>query len=54
MVSAPPIVSEEASLRTQLFSLFIFMKENAKDIVTEIGRPSGIAITMTVTAVITA
>ena len=54
MVSAPPIVSEEASLRTQLFSLFIFITENAKDIVTARGSPSGIAITMTVTAVIIA
>jgi len=37
-----------------LFSLFIFMTEKAKDIVTARGRPSGIAITMTVTAVMTA
>ena len=54
IVSAPPIVSEDANLRTQLFSLFIFMTEKAKDIVTARGRPSGIAITMTVTAVMTA
>jgi hypothetical protein len=54
MVSAPPIVSEEASLRTQLFSLFIFITENAKEIVTARGRPSGIAITITVTAVMIA
>lgn len=52
--SAPPIVSEDASFLTQLFSLFIFMTENAKEIVTASGRPSGIAITITVTAVIKA
>ena len=54
IVSAPPIDSEEASLRTQFFSLFIFITENAKEIVTARGRPSGIAITITVTAVIIA
>ena len=51
---APPIVSDEANFLTQLFSFFIFITENAKDIVTARGRPSGTAITITVTAVIRA
>ena len=46
---APPIVSDEANFLTKLFSSFIFMTEKAKDIVTASGRPSGTAITMTVT-----
>ena len=48
------MVSDEAKERTQLFSFFIFMTEKANDMVTASGRPSGIAMTMTVTAVIIA
>jgi hypothetical protein len=48
------MVSDEANLRTQLFSLFIFMTEKANEMVTASGRPSGIAMTITVTAVIRA
>jgi hypothetical protein len=47
---APPIVSEASSFLTKLFSYFIFITENASEIVTARGRPSGTATTMTVTA----
>lgn len=45
---APPMVSEEANLRTRLFNFLIWAEEKDREIVTASGRPSGIATTITV------
>ena len=45
---APPMVSEEASLRTKLLSFLIWAEEKLKEMVTASGRPSGMATTITV------
>ena len=50
---APPIVSEDSSFLTRLFSFFIFITEKAKESVTAKGKPSGTAMTITVMAVMT-
>ena len=50
---APPMVSEAWSFLTKLFSSFIFITENAREIVTARGSPSGTATTITVIAMMT-
>jgi len=47
---APPIVSEEASFLTKLLSSLILALEKDREMVTASGRPSGIATTITVMA----
>lgn len=46
----PPIVSAEARFLTKLFSFCILALEKLNEIVTAKGRPSGIATTTTVIA----
>ena len=48
---APPIISQEESYLTKLFSSFILFTLQANDILTAKGSPSGIATTIIVTAV---
>lgn len=50
---APPIVSADAIFRTRLFNFYIFELEKLSEIVTARGRPSGMATTTTVIAIIT-
>jgi hypothetical protein len=45
---APPIVSQAYILRTKFWSSSIFFTEKAREMVTERGRPSGMATTITV------
>merc|ERR1719375_2453967 len=52
IVVAEPIVSQESSVFTRLFTADILFEENAKETVTASGRPSGTATAMTVRAVI--
>ena len=47
-----PIVSEACNLRTRLFDFSILRMFSANASVTAIGKPSGTAITMSVTAII--
>ena len=49
-----PIASDLSKCLTKLCSFFILSTEKAKAIVTAIGNPSGIATTMTVTAIMNA
>ena len=49
---APPIISQDFSYLTKFLSYNIFLTEYAKDKVTAKGRPSGIATTTTVMAII--
>ena len=49
---APPIVSEEASFLTRLLSCLILAEEKERERVTASGKPSGIATTMIVIAII--
>ena len=49
---APPIISQDLSYLTKFLSYNIFLTEYAKDKVTAKGRPSGIATTTTVMAII--
>ena len=49
---APPIVSEDARFLTRLLSFIIYALEKLNEIVTARGRPSGIATTTTVIAII--
>ena len=49
-----PIASDLSKCLTKLCSFFILSTEKAKAIVTAIGRPSGIATTMTVTPIMKA
>lgn len=51
MVVAPPIISQEASYFTRLFSSFILFTLKANEIVTASGSPSGTATTIIVTAI---
>lgn len=51
MFVAPPIISQEESSFTRLFSSFILFTENARAIVTAKGRPSGTATTIIVMAI---
>ena len=51
MTVTAPIVSEACSLRTRLFDFSMRRMFSAKASVTAIGRPSGTAITMSVTAI---
>ena len=53
MVVAAPMVSHEFKFRTKLLSSIIFLTENAREMVTARGSPSGMATTSTVIAVIT-
>lgn len=48
---APPIVSAEASFLTKLFIALILALEKLKEMVTASGRPSGIATTIMVIAI---
>mmetsp|Transcript_15972 Transcript_15972/g.26936 ORF Transcript_15972/g.26936 Transcript_15972/m.26936 type:complete len:202 (+) Transcript_15972:2344-2949(+) len=50
---ALPMVSEEASFRTRLFSFLILALEKLREIVTARGSPSGMATTTTVMAMMT-
>lgn len=45
---APPIVSDDASFLTRLFSFLIAAEEKLNEMVTASGNPSGIATTTTV------
>jgi hypothetical protein len=49
---APPIISQDLSYLTKFLSYNIFLTEYANDKVTAKGRPSGIATTTTVMAII--
>ena len=49
---APPIVSADERVLTKLFSFYIFLEAKLKEIVTAKGSPSGMATTITVTAII--
>jgi hypothetical protein len=51
---APPIVSADGGLLTKLFIFCILAEAKDKAMTTANGRPSGIATTMTVIAIITA
>jgi hypothetical protein len=51
---APPIVSADGGSLTKLFILDILAEANERAMVTAKGRPSGIATTMTVIAIMTA
>lgn len=48
IVLAPPMVSQASIFLTKLLSSSIFLTEKARDKVTDRGRPSGIATTITV------
>lgn len=50
---ALPIVSDDAILLTRLLSFCIYLLEKESEIVTARGRPSGIATTIIVIAIIT-
>ena len=52
MCVAPPMVSDEASFLTRLLSYRILADEKDRDRVTARGRPSGIATTIMVIAII--
>ena len=54
IVFAPPIVSHAERWRTRLLSFIIFFTEYASAIVTESGRPSGMASTRMATPVMNA
>ena len=49
---APPMISQDLSYLTKFLSYNIFLTEYAKDNVTAKGKPSGIATTITVIAII--